>query len=180
MYKIALCGAHSTGKTTLGKPLSENLELNFLTNTMRSIWQEFGISEFEKLPADIRSTFQKIALNKQIELENSYENKGFITDRSVIDYLCYTQLSSNMSGADLQLYTNLIAERTKNYTHFIYFPIMFEGVYESLRANLDSRETFSNLALENIQKLVPQNKLLIIKNLDHNQRLEEVLKFVSQ
>ncbi len=180
MNKIALCGAHSTGKTTLGKALFEQLNLHFMTNTMRNIWQEFGIAEFEKLPADVRGTFQKYALNKQVELENFNETNGFITDRSVIDYLCYAQLSSNMSGADLDLYTNLVAERTKQYTHFVYFPIMFEGTHEVLRANLDTREKFDELARKNIEQFVPKDKLLTIKSLHHDERIEEVLRFISE
>jgi deoxyadenosine/deoxycytidine kinase len=178
MNKIALCGAHSTGKTTLGKDLAERLNLHFITNTMRNLWQEFGVSSFEKLPQDARALFQKYALNKQIELENDHSDIGFITDRSVIDFLCYTQLSSNMNDVDLQLYTNLISQRAIAYAHFIYFPIMFDGVEENLRANLDSREKFDQLAVANIQKLVPEQNLLILKTQKHEDRMTEVLKFI--
>lgn len=178
MNKIALCGAHSTGKTTLGKDLAERLNLHFITNTMRNLWQEFGVSSFENLPQDARALFQKYALNKQIELENGHSDIGFITDRSVIDFLCYTQLSSSMSDVDLQLYTNLISERAKDYTHFIYFPIMFEGVQENFRANIDTREKFDQLAVANIQNLVPEQNLLILKTQKHEDRIAEVLEFI--
>jgi len=180
MNKIALCGAHSTGKTTLGKDLAEQLNLHFITNTMRNLWQEFGVSNFESLPQDARAIFQKYALNKQIELENGNAENGFITDRSVIDFLCYTQLSSNMSDVDLLLYTNLISQRTKDYTQFIYFPIMFEGVQKNFRANIDTREKFDELAIANIQKLVPEKNLLILKTQKHEDRIAEVLDFITK
>jgi len=179
MYKIGICGAHGTGKTTLGNLLSQELNLVFITNTMRSMWTESGVSDFEKLPTDIRSQFQKHAIIRQINRENIEGKSGFITDRTVVDNLSYTKLSSSMDTVDLALYTSLVLERLNNYTHFIYLPIMFEAPSEFLRADISSRENLAKIIEEIILNYVSKEKLLIIKSLDNEDRMVEILKFLK-
>jgi deoxyadenosine/deoxycytidine kinase len=178
-YKIGICGAHGTGKTTLGKAISETLKLNFITNTMRSMWQEFGITDFEKLPADARSLFQKHAITRQIKFEEEQNQAGFITDRTVLDNLGYTLLNSDMFGADLEVYKLLVQERLKNYTHLIYLPVVFDSPSEHLRADISTRITWADIIEGLIEDYFPSQKLLRMSSVDHNDRIQEVLKFID-
>lgn len=152
MYKIALCGAHGTGKTTLVKILAPKLNLLLLDKTLRTTWEHFGVSDFEKMPSDVRTTFQNHLLIKQIEREDNEGGAGFITDRSVLDFLGYTILSSDMSGSEFKLFEQLVKERLKNYTHFVYLPVEFEAENEVLRANVETRQEFAQIVEEYLEK----------------------------
>lgn len=179
MYKIGICGAHGTGKTTIATLLAKELKLPFITNTMRSMWVESGVVDFEKLPSDVRSQFQKHAILKQINRENIEGLAGFITDRTVIDNLAYTKLSSNMDGVDLEIYKTLAIERIKNYSHFIYLPIMFEPEADSMRANLNSRQELAKIFEQSVLKYVAKENLLQVKSLSNVDRLAEIKDFLK-
>jgi hypothetical protein len=60
MYKIGICGAHGTGKSTLLEALNQELKLPVIKRTMRTLWENFGIDNFEKIPSDIRTSFQSM------------------------------------------------------------------------------------------------------------------------
>lgn len=179
MYKIGIIGAHGTGKTTLGNLLATELNLFFITNTMRSMWIEYGVSEFEKLPVDVRATFQKYAILRQISFENNQLKSGFITDRTVLDNLAYTHLSSSMTNVDLDLYITLATERLNNYSHFIYLPVMFEPPHDSLRADIKTRAKLAEIMEKEMLKYIPNNKLLVVKSLANNDRVSEVKQFLG-
>ena len=38
MYKIGICGAHGTGKSTLLEALNQELQLPVIKRTMRTLW----------------------------------------------------------------------------------------------------------------------------------------------
>ena len=96
MYKIGLCGSHGTGKSTLAKLIADEFKVPYISRTMRDMWEQFGIADFEKLPGDVRKTFQYYAVLNQIEREETEGKEGFITDRTVVDNLGYTVLSSEL------------------------------------------------------------------------------------
>ena len=175
--KIGICGAHGTGKTTVCKILSEQLGVHFITNTMRSMWQEVGVSDFEKLPSDVRALFQNHAILRQIKLEDTQIE--FITDRTVLDNLSYTILSSNLEGSELELYKQLVIERLKNYTHIIYLPVLFGAKDEFLRANVETRDLIANIMESHIQKYVPKEKLLWVKSDILQERIEQIKNFLE-
>jgi len=135
MLRIAICGAHGTGKTTQLQELTKLIETPVLQRTMRTFWEDHGVSDFEKLLPEVRTVFQKYALMNQIQREDSQWEQGFITDRSVIDNLGYTKVSSSMSGADLELYVHLVKERAFKYDVLIYLPVEFPAEPEYLRAH---------------------------------------------
>lgn len=180
MYRIGLCGAHGTGKTTLGKIISENFHIPFLTNTMRSMWQELSIGDFEKLPPDVRSSFQKHAIIRQIQREDVEGKGGFITDRTVLDNLAYTKLSADMTGIDLDLYEKLVSERLKNYSHFIYLPVMFDAPQEALRANIATRSTLAEIIETYLSDWLSPEKYLVVTNTDMDKRIAEVTDFLKK
>jgi deoxyadenosine/deoxycytidine kinase len=180
MYRIGICGAHGTGKTTLGNILKEELKISFLNRTMRTMWEKYGIEDFEKLPGDIRTTFQKYAILKQIEIEEQASATGFITDRTVLDNLGYTILSSDMAEIDKKIYTALVKEHLKTYTHFIYLPVLFDVEAEKLRANIETRRIWDELIQQKMQELLPPQKYLIVDVVDIEKRVEIVLDYINQ
>lgn len=141
---------------------------------MRTLWERFGIDDFEKIPADIRANFQKYALMNQIDREEEEGMYGFITDRTVLDNLAYTRLSADMSQSDFRIYERLVKERMKNYTHFVYLPIEFEVEDEPLRANVGSRQDVATIIEDYLNKWLEPNNFLIVKG-----SLEERVKQVS-
>jgi deoxyadenosine/deoxycytidine kinase len=175
--KIALCGAHGTGKTTiLNLMLSEYPDLTNISGVMRNFWKAHGIDDFEKLPADIRTSFQKHALLGQIKMEDQ-AGQSFITDRSVMDYLGYCVLSSDMSKVDLELYEYLVAERLKHYTKFIYFPVEFEATQEALRADIKTRNKLATILEELIDRHITKDKVLRVSG-SVDKRMSQIKDFV--
>jgi adenylate kinase family enzyme len=177
MYKIGICGSHGTGKTTLAGMIAAEKKLNLLTGLMRSFWTEFGVSDFEKLPKDVRTTFQKESLMRQITAEDRLEN--FVTDRTVLDQLAYTKMSSNMSDSsiDFLLYEQLCGERLNQYTHIFYLPVEFEVEPEFLRADISTRHDLAVIMKEYLDKWYAGKYITISGPLE--KRLEivkEVLK----
>jgi predicted ATPase len=162
MAKIGLCGAHGSGKTTLLNILTEKHKLNPLQRTMRDMWENFGVSDFEKLPADVRNIFQKYALLNQINRELSEGGENFITDRTVIDNLGYTLLSSDMTGIDLKMYQTLVLSHFQSYTHFIYIPVEFVAEQEALRADVTTSKTWDETVRQWLNENVRPDKYLIV------------------
>lgn len=160
ILKIGICGAHGTGKTTLAKAIHELYSTPIITNLMRGFWQENGVDNFEKLPKDIRTIFQKESLLKQIQAEESH-TIGFITDRTVLDQIVYTKLSSNMIGVEFEIYEQLCKERLKSYTHLIYLPIEFESEQEALRADIKTRGQCADIMKSYLDKWMPRQHTVI-------------------
>lgn len=179
MRKIGVCGAHGTGKTTLITQLNQDLGLPLLTRTMRTMWENFGVADFEKLPTDIRANFQKYALLFQIQREEAAGSAGFITDRTVLDNWAYTKLSSDMSQADLAIYERLVRERLQHYTHLIYLPVEFEVAPEPLRANINSRSQIARILEDCLASwLKPTDYLVATGTL--TERLTQVRTYLGQ
>lgn len=86
--KIGICGAESTGKTTLAKALAEELGLPLITEQARTVAQEMGITDLNKeYPKYLWDRFQWRCLEAQIAAE--LEHRDFVSDRTVLDNLAY-------------------------------------------------------------------------------------------
>jgi deoxyadenosine/deoxycytidine kinase len=180
MLKIALCGAHGTGKTTILKDLA-SLYPNtpVLSRSVRTFWEDCGVEDFEKLPRDIRTAFQKHQILNQLKREDEEGADGFLTDRSVIDYWGYTLLSSDMSTPDIDMYKSLVQARLKNYTHLIFIPIMFDAQNERLRADVSTRGRASSIMESLIHETLQPHEFLTITKLPHSERLQEITSFIE-
>lgn len=176
--KIILTGAHGTGKSTLLEPLREYYQLSTLKRTVRTFWEDNGVVDFEKLPADVRTVFQKQLLLNQLEKENTLWEKGFVTDRSVLDYLGYAIVSSNMSGVDLGLYKSLIRERLLQYDYIIYCPVEFPAEPEYLRAYPDSQNEVAEVLEEHLALWLREDQYCIARG-SVEERLEQIKQFIG-
>jgi adenylate kinase family enzyme len=174
MLKIGICGAHGTGKTTLAREIAEIYNLPIISQLMRNFWQEYGVMDFEKLPKDVRTTFQKESLLRQIDAEDSTDD--FVTDRTVLDQIAYTTMSSNMTGVDLAIYEQLCRERLERYTHLIYLPIEFDVEAEFLRADINSRDELAVIMKDYLDKWFKGRFIEITGTLEERKtKLKEIL-----
>jgi len=142
---LVICGAHGTGKSTLVDVLSKMYELYAIQNTVRSYWDEIGVDHFESLPREVRTITQKDILMRQIEREDTEGEEGFITDRSVIDVLAYSYVSSDMRGSDWKIFEKLVKERLRYYSYIIYTPVEFRPAPEHDRADLRLQEDIARI-----------------------------------
>jgi hypothetical protein len=178
MTKIGLCGAHGTGKTTLLELISVEFQIPSIKRTMQNMWESFGVIDFEKLPLDVRTTFQKYALLNQIYQEDSFIRASFITDRTVVDSFGYTVLSTNMSGIDLKIFQELVKARCFGYTHFVYFPVEFEVANRYLRANVDSRVALDKIIKNFLEENLTGKYLTVSGSVE--QRLEQFRQYFKK
>jgi predicted ATPase len=178
MYKIAFCGAHGTGKTTLVQQIGQEYGIYKLERVIRTAWEGFGVENFEILPSDVRTPFQNYLLLNQIKREDGEGVNGFVTDRSVIDILGYTLLSSDMSSSQLEIFKALVAQRVKNYTHFIYTPVEFEAQNERLRANVETREKLDEILQSYIKLWLGQDRFLRVTG-SVQERMEQIRKYLK-
>lgn len=177
--KIILTGAHGTGKSTLVNPLREYYQLPILQRTVRNFWEDHGVVDFEKLPSDVRAIFQKHLLLNQLEREHSVWEEGFITDRSVLDYLGYAVVSSTMSGVDLDLYKALIRERLLQYDYIIYLPVEFAAEAEYLRAHPDSQNKVAAVLEEHLALWLKPEQYCIARG-SVEERLEMIKEYIQK
>jgi len=80
--RIYVCGAHSTGKTTLARHLSRELGLPLINEIARQVMAELELS-FETLRVDLGqvAAYQTEVFRRQMEVEERYPD-GFVSDRT--------------------------------------------------------------------------------------------------
>jgi predicted ATPase len=80
--RIYVCGAHSTGKTTLARHLARELGLPLINEVARQVMAELEIS-FESLRVNLEqvASYQKQVFQRQMEVEERYPD-GFVSDRT--------------------------------------------------------------------------------------------------
>lgn len=178
MYKIAFCGSHGTGKSTLLQAVANKFEIPVLDKTIRTYWESIGLDDFEKLPANIRTQCQLNLLLNQIQREDTKGKSGFITDRSVLDYIGYTIVSSDMDGTLRMLYEELIKSRLQNYTHFIYIPVEFDAEKERLRADPASQKIVARAMESYLDKWLEKSTYLIVRG-SVEDRLKQIYEFIA-
>lgn len=178
MFKIGICGSHGTGKSTLAKIITQEFGIKPIQKTMRNMWESYGVSDFEKLPVEVRKTFQYYAILNQIEKEEDAKS-GFVTDRTVLDNLVYTILSSEINNLEKQIYEALVKERLKNYTHLIYVPVEFVAEPEHLRANPKSQQKTAEIFENYLKTFFPQENYLRVKG-SVEERLEQIKVFIGK
>ncbi|MEW6226510.1 MAG: ATP-binding protein [Bacillota bacterium] len=91
--RIAITGAHGTGKTTLARALSEKLGLPLISEQARLVAGEMEIKTCEELLRNpkLAREFQERVLEKQINAQLAHP-QGFISDRCTLDCIAYWNL----------------------------------------------------------------------------------------
>ncbi len=119
-FRIALCGASGTGKTTLATYASELLKIPLNPVGSRSVSKAMGFdSPYDVDKAGRRAEFQRRLLTEKRDWEA--DQLDFVTDRTTFDNLTYT-VFHDVSAVDAQLFEDAKSGLAR-YTHVIYFPV---------------------------------------------------------
>ncbi len=108
--RIAVIGTHSTGKTTLAKALSRELNIPVIEECARSHdIKHASVEEYIKIQENI--------LAEQIKAESKHQN--FISDRSTIDNLAYWihSCAPMVDAVTNRSYTKTALENVTTYTN---------------------------------------------------------------
>lgn len=126
--RISFCGTQGTGKTTLVKALVELPEFkNFTVITERSKYlRDLGI----KLNGSSDIYGQTVFLSERL---SELQNDLLITDRTLIDVMSFTSLSTEISEQDKNRFEIFAAPFIKQYDYIFYIPPEIELEDNSVR-----------------------------------------------
>lgn len=120
--KVYMCGAHSSGKSTLCRYVAEKYNLPMIPEVARMILSETEL-QIDALRSDIGivNTYQTKVFERQIEEES--RQKNFVSDRSLIDCLAYSAQHSTLmpeiiQSTELQSYI-LSLQKKQTFIFFI-------------------------------------------------------------
>lgn len=139
--RIALAGSHGTGKTTLLSETASALGLPALHELAREEIKKRGKLPHQMTPDEL-ADFQATLLYDQVHAERTHKS-GFISDRSLLDVLAYSQGTKYYDI--LKLKAKYVLEE-RPYDKVFYLPVEFpmqsDGVRkedEEFRMEIDRR-----------------------------------------
>ena len=143
--KIAICGSHGVGKTTISKIISEEFGLTTLPDIVvdaHKMWLE--INENTPMETQLRLAAK--------QFENEFTNKDFVADKCIFDYHVYAK-ALNMDE-DIVVITKKLALKSHNYDHIFYIKPEFDLVDDGLRSldpkfQSDVHDVYENFLKEN-------------------------------
>jgi len=141
--RIALCGAHGVGKTTLAQKLSEHFNLPVLEDiVVMAHHLGFVINEGTPLETQLWLT------GKQLEQEKV--NARFVADKCIFDYYVYADALD--MDPELVIVAKKAALNTYNYDHVFYIAPEFPIVDDGLRSlNIDFQSGVDKVYLSFLQ-----------------------------
>lgn len=141
--RIALCGAHGVGKTTLAQKLSEHFDLPVLEDIVVTAHHlGFVINEGTPLETQLWLT------GKQLEQEKI--NARFVADKCIFDYYVYAD-ALDMDAALVEV-VKKAALNTHNYDYVFYIAPEFPIVDDGLRSlNVDFQSGVDKVYLSFLQ-----------------------------
>lgn len=136
--RYGMAGAHSNGKTTQLFPVAEALDLLPLSEVVRAVAAEWGITSVADVPD--RTRFQWEVLNRQMSRENVAGT--FFSDRTTVDNAGYflRYVAPDLSPEEVQRYLATAYEHAKTYDAIVYFPIMWESIEDDGFRGTDANE----------------------------------------
>ena len=137
--KIAICGSHGVGKTTLAEALSKKLKLPLIKETAREVYA-LGLPLLSMVGyPSVRAQLAVFGL----QLLREQQCSEFVSDRSILDGLAYFRVSYDEDDDIAHRYWTMLVEFGReyakhNYDLLVYVPIEFELVPDGFR-NLDGK-----------------------------------------
>lgn len=91
LIRIAFAGPGGSGKTTLAEKTSDLVRRPLLSSAMRSVMVDKKLSNLNDLTIEERSDIQELGLAKHKKNEHlaTIINRGFVSDRTALDFYCY-------------------------------------------------------------------------------------------
>lgn len=140
--RIAFIGSHSTGKTTVAKPVAQALGLPFLSEVAREVARHWGYTP-ATIPTHLLLDYQQRILRDQMVGEQGawLGCSGFVSDRSTLDNAAYFLAYVAFKASPEAVYNYLHAARANldHYDRLILIPPMFPPVDDGER-HTDPRE----------------------------------------
>lgn len=121
--RLAFCGASGTGKSTIVTAVAGRLALPICSVGSREVAKDMGFDNpYDVDAAGKRGEFQTRLLGAKIAWEEGHSRDGFVTDRTHLDNLAYTQMHSPET-AENGPFRSLAIGAMARYTHLVFCPI---------------------------------------------------------
>jgi len=128
-YRIAICGSHGTGKTTLAKELSKRLGLPMIEEVARTVIKSAGYQStreyIEQADKSEKERIQMDIFELQRKRETDFAERGFVSDRSVFDAVAYAWEYEIDMRVVYNMLGRAISHALNEYDLLVYVPIMF-------------------------------------------------------
>jgi len=149
--EIALCGTHSTGKTSIINLLCKEEQFDYmkkLTNTTRKMNKKgYQINKNKN-----KNNQTMLLINKLNELEN---NLDYLSDRTLIDGLAYSIVNKVYNKSELKIIKNLVYNSVILLSYIFYIPINSTLESDGIR---NSSEDYRKLVDNEIIKILKKNQ----------------------
>ncbi|MEW6771820.1 MAG: ATP-binding protein [Bacillota bacterium] len=179
--RIAITGAHGTGKTTLARALSKELGLPLISEQARLVAKEMEINSCEDLlrNPELAREFQERVLEEQIRAQLAHP-QGFVSDRCTLDCIAYWNLYLG-DGSDAGRYffkARLHAFRRLDL--IVYVPPLVLSGGDGFRLDRFHAEVDACIQREvGLLQECAGEKVLSLKGVGPGERLAAVLQFVQ-
>ncbi len=138
--KIAICGAHWVGKTTISRKIAEEFDLEILPDIVVDAYNMgLEINEWTPIETQTWLIWQQMA-NEKIKID-------FVADKCIFDYYVYAKALG--MDEDVVSVAKKVAMKTYNYDYVFYvapeFPIEDDGIRSTdpnFQASID--KTYKN------------------------------------
>ena len=185
MSRVAICGTHGIGKTTLADKLSQELGLPILKEEATSLLKtEFPFHKTEQ-DFEVFKEFQTRVLENQLNSEFDNWKSGFVADRAILDSLAYVHVRTVMER-DFGSFLNSYADRVWNGIVNRYDKLIFIR-YDDYFTNSDaSIRNLNPVFMKEIDRFIdyyllksPVNfDVLELRTLDFEKRVKMSLNFI--
>lgn len=152
--KIYIIGAHSIGKSTLARFVSEKYKLPMLTEVARSVLSERELQvDVLRSNLDVVDSYQSEVFYRQITTEEKYDS--FVSDRSLIDCLAYSAQHSRVAHT-------LVADKSfKHYIQSLKYNNVIIFFVQPTTATLKNDGVRENISWDGVVSISSQIKLLL-------------------
>ena len=174
--RIGFSGTHGVGKTTIANLVSKELDIPLLSEVARSISEQGFLIASKN---SVTSTQAQLAIFGMQMLEEQRLYPNYVSDRTMLDALAYTDTLCSYDNILCNMYTsleNFVLEYVKNmYDIIFYVPIRFDVVDDGFRDISNYRDVVDDILQEILDKYL--GKVVLIDG-SSNEMLKKVLKEV--
>lgn len=184
---FGLSGAHRSGKTTLARALSEQMQIPFFETSTSKLLAEKGINAVGDLPLLQRIEAQEYLIEKHWELTQALP-RPFISDRTPLDMIAYTLGEVTMHNTDLQTAQRIqrYVERclwVANHTYsgiLVLRPLPFYEKDDTKPPENPGYQTMIQMIVEGALEQLEYTNQITLYDSDHAERLKDAVEFIGE